>query len=36
LINLEKILLILKNNYRFDLNGKIKNYKNLDHACFIN
>jgi hypothetical protein len=31
----EKILLILKNNHRFHLNGKIKNYKNLSYACLI-
>jgi hypothetical protein len=31
----EKILLILKNNHRFHLKGKIKNYKNLSYACLI-
>jgi len=30
-----KKLLILKNNHKFDLKGKIKNYKNLSHACLI-
>jgi hypothetical protein len=29
------MLLILKNNHRFDLKGKIKNYKNLGHACLL-
>jgi hypothetical protein len=31
----KQILLILKNNYRFNLNGKIKNYKNLSQTCLI-
>ena len=31
----KQILLILKNNHRFDLNGKIKNYKNLSQTCLI-
>jgi len=32
---LKKILLILKNNHRFDLKSKIKNYKNLGQSCLI-
>jgi len=31
----KKILLILKNNRRFDLKGKIKNYKNLGQTYLI-
>jgi hypothetical protein len=31
----EKKLLILKNKNRFDLKGKIKNYKNLGMTCLI-
>jgi len=31
----KKILLIFKNNSRFDLKSKIKNYKNLDHMFNI-
>jgi hypothetical protein len=31
----KKILLIFKNNSRFDLKSKIKNYKNLGQACLI-
>jgi len=31
----KNMLLILKNNHRFDLKGKIKNYKNLGHACLL-
>jgi len=30
LINLKKISLILEKNYKFDLKGKIKNYKNFE------
>jgi hypothetical protein len=30
LIILKKILLLLKKNHEFDLNGKIKNYKNFE------
>jgi hypothetical protein len=29
------ILLLLKKNHRFDLKGKIKNYKNLGLTCLI-
>jgi hypothetical protein len=29
IVKFKKILLLLKNNYRFDLNNKIKYYKNL-------
>jgi flagellar motor component MotA len=31
----KKILLIFKNNSRFDLKSQIKNYKNLGQACLI-
>jgi len=31
----KKILLLLKKNHRFYLKGKIKNYKNLGHACLV-
>jgi hypothetical protein len=31
----KKILLLLKKNYRFNLKGKIKNYKNLGQTCLI-
>jgi hypothetical protein len=30
LINLKKISLLLEKNYKFDLKGKIKNYKNFE------
>ena len=33
--NFKKILLLLKKNHKFDLNGKIKNYKNLSQICLI-
>jgi len=29
------ILLLLKKNHRFNLKGKIKNYKNLGLTCLI-
>jgi len=32
---LKNILLLLKKNHKFDLKSKIKNYKNLRHACLL-
>jgi hypothetical protein len=35
LLNFKKNVITIKKKHKFNLNGKIKNYKNLVHTCLI-